>query len=259
VTSFDKLVAAARAGGFRHLFDLGRKNVMFHFRLWLDRRFDRQFGTDTSGRIELSELSIVGANRDRGVYFESTPTALFHFFMANAKVDHTRFTFIDLGSGKGRCMLLASNYPFKQILGVEFSRELHECATRNINIYRNSAQRCHALKSVMKDATEFDFPDGPLFVYAYNPFDEKLMSAVLGRLIDSMAEQPREVLLMYYNPRPWVMQQFKQLPVRAELKLPKDVTREVQRPASIYANFELHRGSGWKDSEKVTSSRGEEH
>jgi hypothetical protein len=247
VTLMKKLGAAARAGGLKQLVSLGHKNLVFHYRLWLDRRFDRRFGTDTSGRIELRDLSIVGGNRDHGVYYESTPTALFRFFMANTPVERARFTFIDLGSGKGRCMLMASDYPFRRVLGVEFSRELHDCAVRNIDVYRSDRQRCASIKSINQDASEFDFPPGPLYLYAYNPFDEKLMTAVLQRLVDSLARNPREAVLMYFNPRHWVMQHFPQLPLRARLSMPRDRTREVQRPASVYANFELPRGPGWQD------------
>jgi hypothetical protein len=45
------------------------------------------------------------------------------------------FTFIDLGSGKGRALLMASAYPFKRIIGVEFMPELHRVAQENIRKY----------------------------------------------------------------------------------------------------------------------------
>lgn len=222
-----------------------KKNALHHYRLWLDRRFDRRFGTDTSGRIELDSLSVLGENRSHGVYFESTPSVLFTFFLANVQVDFERFTFIDLGSGKGRTLMLASDHPFRRIVGVEFSRELHEAAMRNLSIYRNPEQRCNAIEPVNCDATIFVFPDTPLFVYAYNPFDEKVMTAVLNNLVRSLVDHPRDVVLLYYNPRWWVMEKFPHLPLSTRLAVPPDRTREVQRPAAIFANCDLPRAAGW--------------
>ncbi len=48
------------------------------------------------------------------------------------------FTFIDLGSGKGRVLLMASEYPFQKIIGVEFMPELHRAAQKNIAGYSHA-------------------------------------------------------------------------------------------------------------------------
>jgi SAM-dependent methyltransferase len=245
VRKLRKLIASLASEGLGGTISLVTKNAQFQYRLWLDRQFDRRFGTETSGRVELDSLTVLGENRARGVYFESTPTALFRFFLSNITVDHAKFTFVDLGSGKGRTLLMASDYPFKRIVGVEFSRELHERALANIAVYRSASQSCIDIRSVNADATSFEFPATPLFVYAYNPFDEQVMTAVLRNLLQSLAQSPRETVLMYYNPRWWVMEQFPQLPLATKLAVPLDRTREVQRPAAVYANFELPRASGW--------------
>ena len=40
------------------------------------------------------------------------------------------FTFVDLGSGKGRTLLMASDYPFRRIVGVELLPSLHKSRSR---------------------------------------------------------------------------------------------------------------------------------
>ncbi len=239
--------AKIRNEGLVGTVSLIRKNAVFAYRLWRDRQFDRTYGTDTSGRVELSHLTVVGENRERGVYFESTPTALFRFFLSNLRIDFSEFTFIDLGSGKGRTLLLASDYPFKRIIGVEFCRELHDCALLNLRVYRSATQRCTNLISVHADATQFEFPQDPLLVYAYNPFDEFVMTAVMTNLVNSIIANRRNVVLLYYNPRWWVMESVRMLTLRAKLDVPYDPTREVQRPAAVYSNFEMARGDAWLD------------
>ena len=52
----------------------------------------------------------------------------------------TDFIFLDFGSGKGRALFVAAEHPFRQIIGVEYSREFHETAMRNVHTYRNPAQ-----------------------------------------------------------------------------------------------------------------------
>src|SRR5580700_6255635 len=57
------------------------------------------------------------------------------------------FTFIDLGSGKGRTLLMASDYPFHRIVGVELLPSLHEIAQENLRQYKSESQKCFTLDS----------------------------------------------------------------------------------------------------------------
>ena len=68
---------------------------------------------------------------------------------------------IDLGSGKGRVLLMASNYPFHRIVGVELLPELHRIAMKNVKAYKSSLPRCFALECVVGDALDFVFPVEP--------------------------------------------------------------------------------------------------
>jgi hypothetical protein len=92
-------------------------------------------------------------------------------------------TFIDYGSGKGRALLLASHYPFAQILGLEFAVELHHTALRNIQRYRSRVvQECKAIRLILADATQFRPPAGDLVVLFHNPFTRPLVEKVLAIL-----------------------------------------------------------------------------
>jgi SAM-dependent methyltransferase len=107
------------------------------------------------------------------------------------------FTFIDLGSGKGRVLLMASEYPFKRIIGVEFMPELHRTAQKNIACYPNDREQCRQIETVCMDAREFQFPDGPLVVYLFNPFPESTFAQVLENLRLSVEQAPRPVYIAY--------------------------------------------------------------
>ena len=105
------------------------------------------------------------------------------------------FTFIDLGSGKGRVLLMAADYPFKRIIGVEFMPELHRAAQENIAGYSSDRQRL--IESVCMDARDFEFPPEPLVAYLFNPFSESTFVAVLKNVRQSVEQSPRPVYIAY--------------------------------------------------------------
>lgn len=134
----------------------------------------------------------------RGKYQPSEPK-LFHQILDAAQVRHEDFVFLDLGSGKGRTLLMASDYAFRRIIGVEVIPELHEIAKQNIQRYRSENQKCLALEAWLGDAREFPFPPVPMLVYLFNPFPEDILRTVLERMRDSLREHPREARLIHHN------------------------------------------------------------
>jgi SAM-dependent methyltransferase len=132
--------------------------------------------------------------------YQPTEPALFHEMMASLPIDFDQFTFIDLGSGKGRTLLMASEYPFRKIVGVELIAELQHAAEENIRAYRSPTQRCVQIESVIADAREFEFPEEPLVLYLFNPLPERALSDVLQRLGKSLVQTPRQVWVVYHNP-----------------------------------------------------------
>ena len=114
-------------------------------------------------------------------------------------MDPNDFVFIDFGSGKGRTLLLASEWRFKKIIGVEFARDLHEIAHKNCRTYRNSKQRCLEIESVHMDATEFPLPNGKSVYYFFNPFSPEIFSKVLENIRKSFIARPRKIYIFYYR------------------------------------------------------------
>jgi hypothetical protein len=129
-------------------------------------------------------------------YFATEPW-LFEQIMQAIPADFSQFTFLDLGSGKGRVLLMASDYPFQRIVGVEFMPDLHRAAQKNISSYSNDRRRCRQLEAVCMDAGDFQFPLGPLVVYLFNPFAEATFARVLENLRRSIEHTPRPVYIAY--------------------------------------------------------------
>ena len=110
------------------------------------------------------------------------------------------FTFIDLGSGKGRVLLMASEYPFRRIIGIELLPSLDRIALENIALYKSETQKCSAVDSVCGDATSFPLPEGPIVLYLFNPFPEPALKRALANLKTHLQATPRAVYLLYHNP-----------------------------------------------------------
>jgi len=110
------------------------------------------------------------------------------------------FTFVDLGSGKGRTLLMASEYPFRKIVGVELIGELHRAAQENIEAYKSPTQQCTEIQAVCADARDFELPDEPLVLYLFNPLPEAPLRQLIERLGQSLARSPRAVWIIYHNP-----------------------------------------------------------
>src|SRR5579862_7191718 len=111
------------------------------------------------------------------------------------------FTFVDLGSGKGRTLLMASDYPFRRILGVELLPSLHQIAQENLSRYKSDSQRCFHLESVCADATAFALPTEPLVLYLFNPFLEAGVRRTVENLKSSLQQHPRAAYVLYHNPQ----------------------------------------------------------
>lgn len=120
--------------------------------------------------------------------------------LSNAKIDFREFTFVDIGSGKGRVQLMAADYPFRRILGIELLPELHRVAKENISKYKSDSQQCFAIDSLLGDACEFAFPAEPTVLYLFNPLPESGLAMVIRNLEQSLREHPRPVFVLYHNP-----------------------------------------------------------
>lgn len=170
--------------------------IVFDRAVWsVDRIFDYRHGTDTSGTIKLKALHIGSKNVDHGRQYEPTPPNLFKQGMASLPIDHADFVFVDFGAGKGRTLLMASNFPFAEVIGVEFSEELHRIAQRNLAIYKSRRIRCAHRRSVCADATEYELPDANLVLYLANSFDGVVLAKVLSNIEKGAAR--RKVYLIY--------------------------------------------------------------
>ena len=162
---------------------------------------------DWEYRVNTTSGAVGWRDRLLGMFhsgYQPTEPVAFHEMLQalqqQARVNFEDLTFIDFGAGKGRTLLMASDYPFRKIIGVELLPSLHAIAHENIQKYKSDSQKCFEIGSVCGDATEFVFPGEPLLLYLFNPLPESGMRRVLASLDRSLAQDPRPVFLVYHNP-----------------------------------------------------------
>jgi hypothetical protein len=167
-----------------------------------DVEYDWDFRVDTTG------ATVGWRDRWLGHFlspYQPTEPALFRemlasLIQASPKIDFREFTFIDVGSGKGRALLLAADYPFRRLLGIELLPALHRVAQENIKKYKGDSQQCFAIKCLLADACEFAFPPEPTVLYLFNPLPESGLARMISNLEHSLREHPGPLFVLYHNP-----------------------------------------------------------
>ena len=162
--------------------------------------FDLSYGVETSTRVHLTDLKIDSPNWIYAGGYWPTSTEIIHEALSALPILYEDFVFVDFGSGKGRVLLQASDLPFRRIIGVEFSSELHNIAANNIGCYKSDTQKCREIESVCMDFTQFEIPREPLVAFLYNPSSEAITAVLANNIAQSLIENPRELWVVYVTP-----------------------------------------------------------
>jgi hypothetical protein len=177
----------------RLAFRIWRYNPRGLVRLYRHHAFDRRFGVNTRGYGDLR--------------YEPTPEDVFQEIIARLPLDPRDFVFVDFGSGKGKVLMLAGQYPFRRVVGVELWDDLHRTALENLRRFSESRLCVSDAVSVCENAAEFRLPEDPLVLYFFNPFPETVVSRVLENVRLSLEAAPRRAFVLFYAPvrrgTPW--------------------------------------------------------
>ena len=154
--------------------------------------FDLIHHTDTGGISPVWELDTDFANVQFGERYQAVNADWLQRALAFLNEDWSTFTFVDLGCGKGRALIVAFENGFARVIGVEFAKSLVEIARKNSEIVGARADVRH------EDAARFEFPNGDLVVFMSNPFRREVMRQVMNNLA---RHSGGKLYLLYYNPK----------------------------------------------------------
>lgn len=153
----------------------------------------------TEALVFLGELDpeAIGDSLEHATHYEPTPVAQADALLDTSPLTPQTTTFVDLGAGMGRVVMLAARRPFRAVIGVEISPALVEIARENLATASDPRRVVRDVKIVRADAAEYTFPRGDLAIYMYNPFRGPVLDAVLARLRD--AGDRAEVVVLYHT------------------------------------------------------------
>lgn len=166
--------------------------------------FDLEFGVRTSGLIAGRHLKCGHANDRHATAYYAVAPSVFRSMLVRwrrcrpvAPIDE--FTFVDLGAGMGRAVLLAAEYPFRAVIGVELHPTLARIARRNMAGWRASGRARAPMRLVCADAAGFEPPAGPCVAFLFNPFGGPVLRGLLRRWTRAFAGREGQLDWLYVN------------------------------------------------------------
>jgi len=166
--------------------------------------FDLEFGVRTSGLVAGRNLkSGQRADRHNTAYFGVAPSVFREMIVRwrrlkpAAPIDE--FTFVDLGAGMGRALLLAAEFPFRAVVGVELNPTLARIGRTNMALWRKAGRARSSMRMTCGDAAEFELPAGPCVVFLFNPFGAPVLRRVLSGWTRNSAGRERQLDILYVN------------------------------------------------------------
>jgi hypothetical protein len=169
--------------------------------------FDTLHGTDTSGLIPGSVI-VQGTSakvEELTAYYGVAPSILHGlldiWLHRTSPQPIEKTVFLDIGAGKGRAMLLASQYPFLRVEGVELNEPLANTAKANISLWHNDlhANALAPLHLRHADATTCLLPPEPTLAFLFHPFELPILRRFLRHIEQSISLNSRPFDLLYAN------------------------------------------------------------
>lgn len=166
--------------------------------------FDLEFGVRTSGLVAGRHLTAGHRNdRHQTAYYAVAPS-IFDSMMVRwrrcpAAAPLDAYTFVDLGAGMGRAMLLAAQYRFRAVIGVELHPTLARICKKNMSLWRASGRARAPMRMVLGDAEEFELPAGPCVVFLFNPFGAPVLRRLLKAWSQSLCGRENQLDILYVN------------------------------------------------------------
>lgn len=164
-----------------------------------DRMFDMRYNVDTCTPHDLNALRGIRGDTAHAQRYEATQVVALRALLRRLNIAPGR-VLVDFGSGKGRVLLVASEFGFRSLRGVEFSAQLCDIARRNIDTFLSMTRVASQFEVIHEDAAAYAVRDDEDVFFLFNPFDAHILAKVIEHVSQSLAARPRPLLLIYRRP-----------------------------------------------------------
>ena len=173
---------------------------MAFFMLYDNIRGSLKYGSNTFAPVELKNLTIIDGDKKEGSRYEAVSFYMLEqLFSAFRKISGCT-SIVDLGCGKGRVMMVAAHYGFKEITGIDFATEL--CDQAVLNMKKKQEQFPGIVWRVINQNVEnYEIAPGDSVFFLFNPFNQSVLKNFLMKLNISCDQFPRTVYFLYASPQ----------------------------------------------------------
>ena len=153
----------------------------------IENTWDKLLQIKTTGRDD--------SNADTYRYpYEPTPYKVLER-LANSGFIRKKDVVIDYGCGKGRVDFFLSYQAKARTIGIEYDDRIYQTAVEN----QKTAASAGRTEFHMENAETFHVPSQADRFYFFNPFSVEILRSVIGRIMESYYEEPREMMLFFYD------------------------------------------------------------
>lgn len=166
------------------------------------RWWDWRHGVNTCGEEILNVDDVSLSTREsfsQAQFYMPTHPKLVYRILNLLNLQPGRYDFVDFGSGKGRVLLIASEFPFRQVIGVEFDRRLHDIAQENIRLF-DGPRKCQQVQSICVDAVDYEPLAHDTIYFFFFPFRNKVMETVVKHICESIVRGAHDCFVVYVYP-----------------------------------------------------------
>lgn len=171
-----------------------RTNAVIKMYGYERRIFDWYSGTSTAG-LAYTQVDAYNADTENWPHLGCQWPAL-SFVLKDMPQEGT---FVDLGSGKGKALLIAGMLAYQRVVGVEIDCGLAAEARRNVENFRHR-KRAGMIESVTASVVEWKVPDDSSIIFMHNPFFGETFKQAMANVFSSYDRNPREMHIVYMFP-----------------------------------------------------------
>lgn len=165
----------------------------------LQHPFDRVFGTDTSGEAPPDRLDVDRSQVDQMQSYIGAQPSIVRRALARLP-DAKDYAFVDIGCGKGRPLLVASELPYASVTGVELSGTLVRIAEKNAATVGRRFPDRTAIRVIQGNAVEYRASHDRVVLFYYHAFAREALSAFIANLEEQFSDPSRHAFFVYLNP-----------------------------------------------------------
>jgi SAM-dependent methyltransferase len=167
--------------------------------LWGIHPFDKELGIETSGIVSAEDIhpdkhlaSLIGP------YIGSQPSIVRKGLSALGAYED--YTFIDYGCGKGRVVVVAGEFPFQEVVGVELSAALAATARANAAKVALQFPDRPRINIIEANVSAFPLPPRMIACFNYHAFGPEIVAGIIRKFETALANHIRHMFFIYYNP-----------------------------------------------------------